>query len=147
MKPLVAIFVCTSGEREIPIQPSHPKQAIIRTLMSSSAEFYCFSLSGRSRAVGVNANGEWLVSVEMARSTGSRPPLLAREIPWQIIHIHTYILLPHPPVFLVPVPFADGAALFASAAQVACFDTIVLQALPWHQHAYPACTPAVDPNS
>ena len=38
MKPIVAIFVCTSGEREIPILPSHPKQATIRT----GFDFYVF---------------------------------------------------------------------------------------------------------
>ena len=43
------------GRQSISLNQNKPFSPAVSTLMPSSAEFYSFSLSGRLRAVGVNA--------------------------------------------------------------------------------------------
>ena len=73
------------GCRPSRLNQNKPFSGPVSTLMSSSAEFYSFSLSGRLRAVGLGIKsipnfrkGGSVKGVE--KRAGSRHPLLAREI-------------------------------------------------------------------
>ena len=131
--------------RSCRLTQNKPLSGPASTFMSSSAEFYSFRLS---RAVGVNANGEWLLRLRrldrqvLDPSPGKRK-FLGKLYIYIHIYIHTYIhTVTSPTCFSCSTPFADGAALLHLLlrlhvlTQLCCKHCLGITCIT-------ACTPAV----